>query len=83
MPNTPHSSRGPSRRSITTGRRIAVQAACSARTPVHSALLFPRAAAETQGASDGRTTRLRLRISFKGNAALSAGSATKTLVVKK
>ena len=30
-----------------------------------------------------KTTRLRLKISFKGNAALSAGSATKTLVVKK
>jgi len=30
-----------------------------------------------------KTTRLRLKISFKGNAALSAGSATNTLVVRK
>ena len=29
------------------------------------------------------TTRLRLKISFKGNAALAGGQATKTLVVKK
>ena len=29
------------------------------------------------------TTRLRLKISFKGNSALAAGQATKTLVVRK
>ena len=46
-------------------------------------IAFPACSAEDRGASAGRTTRLRLKISFKGNAALSAGSATKTLVVKK
>ena len=29
------------------------------------------------------TTRLRLKISFKGNAALAAGQTTKTLVLKR
>src|SRR5215218_1732143 len=44
MPNTPHSSRGPSRSSNTTGRSIAAGSAPLARRSVHPPLRFPRGA---------------------------------------
>ena len=61
-------------------------AAASARTTGRSGWHFPRGAqriAATPHPAGRKTARLRLKISFKGNAALSAGSATNTLVVRK
>ena len=57
MPNTPHSSRGPSRRSITTGRRIAVGAAPPAlgRTPFSARSGPDRVADGTDPAPERRT----------------------------
>ncbi len=60
-------------------------AASPARTAGRSGWHFPRGAQRIAATPHPHAARrrLRLKIGFKGNAAPSAGSATKTLVVKK